>query len=76
MEFSTISRTLITIAILMQLFKLRTSKNVSSNAFFIYSFASYTMVYDYYQKDRQFTERVLFKMFNSTMLLLVAIFSM
>jgi hypothetical protein len=76
MEFSTISRTLITIAILMQLFKLRTSKNVSSNAFFIYSFASYMMVYDYYQKDRQFTERVLFKMFNSTMLLLVAIFSM
>ena len=76
MELSGICRILITIAILMQLFKLRTSKNISSNAFFIYSFASYMMAYDYYQKDRQFSERVLFKMFNSTMLLLVAIFSM
>ncbi len=75
MEISMISRVLITIAILMQLFQLRTNNRVNSNAFFIYSFASYMMAYDYYQKDRQYTQRVLFKTFNSTMLLLIAIFS-
>ena len=67
---------MVTIAILMQLYQLRSSKRVSSFAFFIYAIAAYMMAYDYFMKDnKQFTQRVSFKIFNSTMLLLIAIFS-
>ena len=75
MELSTISRILITIALLMQLFQLRTSNRINSNAFFIYSFGAYMMAYDYYQEDKKYSKRVLFKIFNSTVLLLIAIIS-
>lgn len=72
----TMSRILITIAILLQLFMLRTSKRLCSTSFFIWSIASYMMAYDYYIKDnKQFKQRTSFKLFNSTMLLLIAIFS-
>ena len=75
-KIETISRILITIAILLQLFMLRTSKRLCSNAFFIWAIASYMMTYDYYMKDnKQLSQRVSFKIFNSTMLLLIAIFS-
>jgi 4-hydroxybenzoate polyprenyltransferase len=75
-SLETTSRILITLAILLQLFMLRTSKRLCSTSFFIWSVASYMMTYDYYTKDnKQFTQRVSFKLFNSTMLLLIAIFS-
>jgi hypothetical protein len=75
-KIETISRILITIAILMQLFMLRTSKRLCSTSFFIWSIASYMMTYDYYTKDnKQFSQRVSFKLLNSTMLLLIAILS-
>jgi len=75
-SLETISRILVTVAILLQLYTLRTSKRVCSTSFFIWSIASYMMAYDYYTKDnKQFSQRVSFKLFNSTMLLLIAIFS-
>ena len=76
MYLETISRILVTLAILLQLFMLRTSKRVCSTSFFMWSGASYMMAYDYYTKDnKQFSQRVSFKLFNSTMLLLIATFS-
>jgi hypothetical protein len=76
MKVETISRTLITIAILMQLFYAQKNKRICSSAFFIWSFGAYMMAYDYYIKDNmQYTERVMFKLFNSTVLLLIAVFT-
>ena len=75
-SIETISRILITIAILLQLYGLRTSKRINSTSFFMWAIGSYMMTYDYYLKDnKQYTQRVSFKIFNSTMLLLIAIFS-
>ena len=74
-DLATISRVFITIAILMQLYTLTSSKKISSNAFFIYAIASYMMAYDYYIKDKKYTKRVIAKILNSTLLLLIAIFS-
>ena len=76
MNMTNVAKSLITIAILMQLYQLRTNKNISSNAFFIYAFASYMMTYNYYMEDnKQYSERAIIKIFNSTMLLLIAIIS-
>jgi hypothetical protein len=52
------------------------NKFICSTAFFMYAFASYLMAYNYYINDnKQLTERVSFKIFNSTLLLLIAIMS-
>jgi hypothetical protein len=73
MDLSMISRVLITIAILSQLFHLRKNKQIVPSAFLLYSFASYMMAYEYYKMDREMSSRFLFKMFNSTALLLIGI---
>jgi len=76
MNMTNVAKSLITIAILMQLYQLRTNKNISSNAFFIYALGSYMMAYNYYMEyNKQYTDRVLFRVFNSTMLLSIAILS-
>jgi hypothetical protein len=74
-SLDTLARLFITIAILSQLFHLRKSKQVYSPAFFLYSFGSYMMAYDYYRMDGRYSTRVMFKLFNSTMLLLIALMS-
>jgi len=76
MNLGNLSRILITIAILMQVYHFKRNKNISSNAFFIYAFASYMMTYNYYMEDnKQYSDRAIIKIFNSTMLLLIAIIS-
>ena len=75
LDLATFSRLLITLALLLQLLHLRKNKQVYSPAFFIYSFASYMMAYEYYKMDKKYTSRVNFKIFNSTVLLLIAIMS-
>jgi hypothetical protein len=72
-DLSMISRVLITIAILSQLFHLRKNKQIVPSAFFLYSFASFMMAYEYYKMDGDMSTRFLFKMFNSTALLLIGI---
>lgn len=76
LELATISRLLITLAFLLQLFHLRKNKQIYSPSFFIYSFASYMMAYEYYKMDKKYTSRVNFKIFNSTVILLIAIMAM
>lgn len=76
LDLATLSRILITIALLLQLLHLRKNKTIYYPTFIIFSFASYIMSYEYYKADREYSSRVLFKIFNSTILLLIGILSM
>lgn len=77
MNIATLSRVLISGALLLQLYMLTKNKYICSTAFFIWAFASYLMAYDYYKKDnKKFSQRVSFKIFNSTLLVLIAILAM
>ena len=75
LNMDTLARLFITMAILSQLFHLRKNKQIYSPAFFLYALGSYIMTYEYYKMDRMYSNRVLFKLFNSTMLLLIAVMS-
>ena len=75
-SIETLSRILISIALLMQLFTLRSSNRINSNAFFVWALGSYMRTYDYYMKDnKKITQRVSIKLFNSSLVLLIAILS-
>jgi hypothetical protein len=76
LDLSTFSRLLITLALLLQLFHLKKNTQIYSPSFFIYAVASYIMAYEYYKIDKKYTSRVNFKIFNSTVLLLIAIMTM
>jgi len=78
MQLGLLARFIITIALLSQLFHLvMVNKQIYSNAFFLYAIGSYMMAYNYYMEDmKQMTYRVMFKIFNSTVIALIAILSM
>lgn len=73
-----LSRSLITFSLLLQLFTMVTKKNIKINgyAFVTYSFSSFLMAYVYKTKDVYFTNRVLFKIFNSTVLFIIGILAL
>ena len=75
MELQHISRILITIAILGQLIHvIYVNKQIYVPTFIIYSIGSYIMSYSYYREDNfNITSRVKFKIFNSTILLLIGL---
>jgi hypothetical protein len=76
MDLEIISRLLITIGILSQLIHLLyVNKKLFAPSFFIYALGSYIMTYSYYISDRMYSSRVLFKILNSTLLLLISFFS-
>ena len=77
-QLSLISRIIVTLALFIQLVHLvKVNKQIYSNAFLLYSAGSYLMAYNYYMEDmRKFSTRVLFKIFNSTVILLIGILSM
>jgi hypothetical protein len=78
MELSLISRFIITLALFSQLIHVITvNKQIYSNAFIVYAIGSYIMAYNYYLEDtKQITYRVMFKLFNSTVILLIGVLSM
>ena len=78
MQLGLLARFIITIALLSQLFHLvMVNKQIYSNAFFLYAVGSYMMAYNYYMEDMgQMTYRVMFKIFNSTVIALIGILSM
>ena len=76
MDIATVSRVMIMAALLMQLMHLmQKNKTIYSPAFLVYSLGAYLMTYDYYTIDGAFSSRVLFKLFNSTVLFLIYAFS-
>ena len=78
MQLGLIARFIVTVALLSQLFHLiMVNKQIYSNAFLLYALGSYIMAYNYYMEDMgQMTYRVMFKIFNSTVIALIAILSM
>ena len=76
MDIATLSRVLITAALLMQLMHLmQKNKNIYSPTFLIYSLGASIMAYNYYTIDGEFSSRVLFKTVNSIVLFLIYLFS-
>lgn len=76
LDLALLARILISAALLLQLASLRHSKRVNPAAFLLYALASYLMASQYYQADGQrLTSRVLFKIVNSTLLLLIALWA-
>ena len=75
MDLQTISRCLITVAIFVQLLHvIYVNKQIHVPAFILYSIGSFIMSYSYYKADNfTMTSRVKFKIFNSTILLLIAL---
>ena len=73
-----LARGLITFSLLLQLFSMVNKKNIKINgyAFVTYALSSFLMAYAYKTKDMYFTNRVLFKIFNSTVLLLIGILAL
>lgn len=76
LNLETFSRILISIALVLQLFNLKKNKFIYSPSFLILSLGSYMMAYKYYKINTKYTSRVIFKLFNATILLLISIFSM
>ena len=78
MQLGLIARFIVTVALLSQLFHLiMVNKQIYSNAFLLYAVGSYIMAYNYYMEDMgQMTYRVMFKIFNSTVIALIGILSM
>ena len=76
LNLDTFARLLISFSLLLQILNLRKTKLIYSPSFFMYSFASYIMAYEYYKTDKKYSSRVNFKIFNSTLILLIAILSM
>lgn len=78
MQLAIIARIIITLALFSQLVHLITvNKQIYSNAFLFYAVGSYIMAYNYYMEDmNQLSTRVMFKIFNSTVILLIGILSM
>ena len=76
MDMATVARVMVTAALLMQLMHLmQKNKTIYSPAFLVYSLGAYLMTYNYYTVDGEFSSRVLFKLFNSTVLFLIYAFS-
>lgn len=76
MDISTLARIIISAALLIQLMHLvQKNKNIYSPAFLMYSLGAYMMSYEYYMIDGGFSSRVLFKLLNSTVLLLISALS-
>jgi len=78
LQLGLIARILVTLALLGQLIHLaKVNKQIYSNAFLLYALGSYIMAYNYYLEDmKQFSTRVMFKIFNSTVILLIGLLSM
>lgn len=76
MDIANVSRVMITAALLMQLMHLmHKNKTIYSPAVIVYFIGTFIITYDYYTIDRGFSSRVLFRMFNGTLLLLIYAFS-
>jgi hypothetical protein len=75
MDLQVISRIMITVAIFSQLIHvIYVNKQIYVPTFIIYAIGSYIMAYCYYTEDNfKFTYRTLFKIFNSTVLLLIGL---
>lgn len=78
MQISLIARIIVTLALFSQLIHLIiVNKQICSNSFLLYAVGSYLMAYNYYMEDmKKITTRVMFKIFNSTVILLIGILSM
>ena len=75
LSMDTLARLFITLALLSQLFHLRKSKQIYSPAFFLYAIGAYMMTYEYYKMDGRYSNRVMIKIFNSTLILIIALMS-
>lgn len=75
MQLQLISRIVISIAIFAQLIHvIYVNKQIYVPTFILYAMGSYIMTYCYYTEDNfKITHRILFKLFNSTVLLLIGL---
>ena len=75
---STISRILIAIAFIFQIVTMVSQKTrlINPYAFFLYAIAAYMMSYVYYKEDNKMTQRTYFKIFNSTLIVVIAILAL
>ena len=76
LDLGTFVRIMITFALLLQLNHLRTNKKIFPLTFILWSLASYIISYEYYKQDGKYTSRIYFKIFNSTLILLIAIMAL
>jgi hypothetical protein len=65
---------IVTLALFTQLYHLMNiSKRVSANAFFMLAVALYLMAYNYYAIDVMFSQRVIHKLVNGSIALLIGV---
>ncbi len=78
MQIDIIARIIVTLSLLSQLWHvIKVNKQIFPIAFICYSFGSYLMAYNYYLSDmNNLTNRVMFKLFNSTVILLIGLLTM
>jgi hypothetical protein len=78
MRLDYLARIIITGALFSQLLHIiYVNKQIYAPAFIIYAIASYMMAYQYYKDDKFImTSRLKFKLFNSTILMLIGLLSM